>query len=395
MNYYPTRARSTCRFFKSAICNLQSAILTVVLLTSFFADAQPSPFLIPFQGRLTNPQGVPYTNNQYTVIFNLYDQPVGGTVLWSETHQKVGIINGMVNVFLGSINPALSNVDFSLTRHLGITIDADGNPNTPDPEMVPRQMIIPAFWAKNSEKLAGYDWTQIFKVNSPVGQIPGGKIQNQGIDTGQIANGAVGTAQIASNAVTAAQIAPGTITSNNFAPGQINSTLLAQGAVGTSNLMDGSVTLPKLAARTLQTNVASVGGVAISGSSGNFEAYASTVVANLTVTLSTIGRPVFVGLIGDGSTGGSYIGVYTSANTPPSAQFGITRGNTTICAYNLTGPASTVTAENDQVYIPGSALHMIDLPPGAGTYTYQVVVVPAASSTETMIQYCQLVAFEL
>ena len=37
--------------------------------------------------------------------------------------------------------------------------------------MVPRQMIIPAFWAKNSEKLAGYDWTQLFGVNSPVGQI--------------------------------------------------------------------------------------------------------------------------------------------------------------------------------------------------------------------------------
>ena len=38
-----------------------------------------------------------------------------------ETHYRVGVINGMVNVFLGSIN-TITNVDFSQTRHLGITI---------------------------------------------------------------------------------------------------------------------------------------------------------------------------------------------------------------------------------------------------------------------------------
>lgn len=143
--------------------------------------AEPSPTVIPFQGRLTNPQGVPYNSGQYTISFRLYDQAVGGTVLWTEPHAKVGVINGMVNVFLGSINP-LTGVDFSQTRHLGITIDADNNPNTADPEMVPRQMIIPAFYAKNSEKLAGYDWSALLGTNNPAtGQIQGGKIADRAI----------------------------------------------------------------------------------------------------------------------------------------------------------------------------------------------------------------------
>ncbi len=113
-----------------------------------------SPTLIPFQGQLTSQAGVAYTAGQYTIVFNLYNQAVGGTSIWTERHQKVGVINGMVNVFLGSII-TISTVDFSQVKYLGITIDADDNANTADPEMVPRQMIIPAFYAKNADRLQG------------------------------------------------------------------------------------------------------------------------------------------------------------------------------------------------------------------------------------------------
>ena len=129
----------------------------MVAITLIGADA---PCLIPFQGRLTDQQGVAYTEGQYTLIFNLYDTAVGGTSLWTERHEKVGVINGMVNLFLGSIN-SLDGQDFSKTRYLGITVDADGNANSYDPEMVPRQMIIPAFHAQNSNKLQGMDWSAV------------------------------------------------------------------------------------------------------------------------------------------------------------------------------------------------------------------------------------------
>ena len=157
---------------------MKTLVLTLLLASAALSHAAPAPTLIPFQGRLTDQAGTGHTNGQFTLIFNLYDQAVGGNLLWTETHQKVGVVNGMVNVFLGSINPALASVDFSQTRHLGVTIDADNNPNTPDPEMVPRQMIIPAFWAKkadDSSKLAGNDWTPIFGSNNPTLPIPGRK----------------------------------------------------------------------------------------------------------------------------------------------------------------------------------------------------------------------------
>ena len=106
-------------------------IVLVAFRVNAFAQ-QASPQLIPFQGRLTDQQGRAYTNGQYTLIFNLYSQAVGGTPTWTERHQAVGVINGMINVFLGSIT-SISNQDFATTKYLGITIDADNNPNSSDP----------------------------------------------------------------------------------------------------------------------------------------------------------------------------------------------------------------------------------------------------------------------
>ena len=143
---------------------------SVILQPSAFSQSA-SPQVIPFQGRLTSQAGVAYTSGQYSIIFNLYSTAVAGTTLWTERHEKVGVTNGMVNVFLGSIN-AFSNMtggaDFSTVKYLGITVDVDNNPATADPEMVPRQMIIPAFWAKqadnatNATKLSGFDWSSMF-----------------------------------------------------------------------------------------------------------------------------------------------------------------------------------------------------------------------------------------
>jgi microcystin-dependent protein len=193
------------------LCALASFALCVSLA------AAESPTFIPFQGRITDQAGNTYTNLQYTILFQLYNQAVGGQAAWQERHDKVGVVNGLVNVFLGSINP-LTSVDFSSTKHLGITIDADNNPITPEPEMIPRQMIIPAFWAKNSERLAGQDWTPLFGTNSPLGPLPAAKIQSKGITAGQIAADAVGTEEIAADAVLTANIAAGQVTKEKLSP---------------------------------------------------------------------------------------------------------------------------------------------------------------------------------
>ncbi|MBN8460690.1 MAG: hypothetical protein J0M04_22905 [Verrucomicrobia bacterium] len=164
-----------------------------------------SPKLIPFQGRLTKQDGGSYANNQYTLTFNLYDQAIGGNTVWTERHEKVSVINGMVNVFLGSV-AGIGNVNFATTKYLGITVDADDNPATPDPEMVPRTMIIPAFHAKNSDTLAGFDWSAILEggSNNP---------QNAFIRGDRISLGSITSDRIVDGTITFADLQPGIVDS--------------------------------------------------------------------------------------------------------------------------------------------------------------------------------------
>lgn len=153
---------------KSRILSALSAS-SAIFLFCLIAPAAESPLVIPFQGQVTNQQNAVVADGQYSLIFNLYDVAVGGQPLWTERHSKVGVVNGMVNLFLGSI-VSIAGVDFSQTRYLGITVDVDDKPTTPDPEMVPREMIIPAFYAKqaeNSAALAGQTWAAVFSNGNP------------------------------------------------------------------------------------------------------------------------------------------------------------------------------------------------------------------------------------
>ena len=184
--------------------------------------AQSESTLIPFQGRLTDQGGALITNGVFSVVFQLYTAPVGGDILWSERHERVGVLNGMVNVFLGSIAP-LTNIDFSVTRHLGITVDIDQNPNTPDVEMVPRQMIIPAFAAKQAERARtldvldatgrpvqgqSYGWASVFGNGNPVtGSIPGNRLSPASVTASQLAVDSVQSANIANGQITVAKLA--------------------------------------------------------------------------------------------------------------------------------------------------------------------------------------------
>ena len=192
---------------------MKAKLAAIFAIAAFAVSAADSQRLIPFQGRLTNQQGEPYTEGRYTIVFNLYDAPVGGTALWTERHESIGLINGMVNVFLGSITD-LSGQDFSKMRYLGITIDADGNANTPDPEMVPRQMIIPAFYAKDSEKLQGADWSAILANGSKdprTGYIAGARLAENGITGDKIASRGVTGDKIAMNSVLPEHLAAATL----------------------------------------------------------------------------------------------------------------------------------------------------------------------------------------
>ena len=194
---------------------------------SSVARAADSPLYIPFQGQVTNQGGALAADGQYSVIFNLYDQAVGGQPVWSERHVKIGVNKGMINVFLGSISP-LTAVDFSQTKYLGITVDTDNLATTADPEMVPRSLIMPAFHAKNAEKMAGHNWSSFMTSNNPsTAFIQSTRIDANTITTTQVSDNAVTTAKIADTAITSAKLADGVITTAKFADASITTAKLA------------------------------------------------------------------------------------------------------------------------------------------------------------------------
>jgi hypothetical protein len=141
--------------------------------------------LIPFQGHLTRPvpenpqQFEPVPDGQYDILFTLYATPAGGeSKIWGpERHQTVMVVSGLVNVLIGSVISLedVSPEKFSLPIYVGITVDADRNALTPDLELVPRQVLIPAIYAYdagNSRLLSGYGWESILYKPDPLNPNP-------------------------------------------------------------------------------------------------------------------------------------------------------------------------------------------------------------------------------
>lgn len=206
---------------------LRASLLAALLLSSLIPHpssfAAESPQYIPFQGQVTNQAGAIVADGQYSVIFNLYDQAVGGQPVWSERHVKVGVTRGMVNVFMGSISP-LTAVDISQTKYLGITVDTDNLATTADPEMVPRSLILSAFHSKTAEKMTAFDaatgqslgvsygWSTLFDNGNPAtGRIAGTKLSDDSVNSGKITNGTIAIDDISVALKADIAIPPGTI----------------------------------------------------------------------------------------------------------------------------------------------------------------------------------------
>jgi hypothetical protein len=177
-------------------------------------------------------------------------------------------------------------------------------------------------------------------------------------------------------------------------------TLSAAGAFGTLTYDQvgqgmtavGANAVANTRTRTVSTTVA-IGGVAISASSGNFTGNSVTAadVTNLTVTITTGGRPVKVGLMSDGTTGnarGTLIATSTGGFAS-NATFYIVRGATVISQTSLgLGTATT------QLYIPGSCCDYVDNV-AAGTYTYKLQYIDSNANTLVGVNYLCLYAYEL
>lgn len=153
--------------------------------------------------------------------------------------------------------------------------------------------------------------------------------------------------------------------------------LFTADANGRAKFADGIWTKAKFAA---------LGQVVSSGSS-NFSTGSTSYVdvTNLSVSITTIGRPVLLLIVSDGSLL-SNVGADGNSATNGVADYQILRDSTTI-AQSKIGQIST-----GYTLFPGSIVHFDA--PSAGTYTYKMQLKAQSGATANM-RYMKLVAFEL
>ena len=132
------------------------SLIAVYACISFFIDAHDLSFaksnipqLINYQGFLSeNEQPL---NGNVNVTFNLYEVPVDGAALWSET-QNISVNQGRFSVLLGSVDPENNPLPFYIFKdgdiYIGIKVEDDD-------EMTPRQQIVSVPYAMHSANANG------------------------------------------------------------------------------------------------------------------------------------------------------------------------------------------------------------------------------------------------
>lgn len=95
------------------------AFFIAVLVSAGICWGQ-APRTISYQGILKNQDGTPVENGSYTLTFNLYTIPTGGSPMWTE-QQSVTTSKGVFSTALGEIEAL--NVPFDRQYWLGITVN--------------------------------------------------------------------------------------------------------------------------------------------------------------------------------------------------------------------------------------------------------------------------------
>lgn len=167
---------------------------------------------------------------------------------------------------------------------------------------------------------------------------------------------------------------------------------IADSNVTTLKIADSNVTTAKIAALNVTRAKLEALGQQLSASCGAIDDASAVYVdaTNLSVTITTSGRPVFLALVDDGSGNSSFIGVRTGGIGTGEAIFSFDRGGAAITNHSvkiITGSASTASL------VPSSSLNHIDVV-AAGTYTYKLKY-KLVSGGGTLLNFAKLIAYEL
>lgn len=166
----------------------------------------------------------------------------------------------------------------------------------------------------------------------------------------------------------------GGLNASVLTPGSITETQMGPLSVGTPELIDGSVTPVKKSALGQQA----------SSGVGSFNVpNTNTTVPGLSVTITTTGRPVWIGLISNGNM--SDLSVVSG-----SLAIILFRG-----ASQVGGGIVAAATNGTSVFVPASSFNHIDIP-AAGTYNYSITArYDTISAGSAAIESCRLIAYEL
>lgn len=176
-------------------------------------------------------------------------------------------------------------------------------------------------------------------------------------------------------------------------------TAAAANAAGLAMTSTGANNIIEKYTRATGTSVG-LRGVAISNASGVVSTSSSSLVdvTNLSVTIITAGRPVYMTLIPNGAGGGNGSIEWNNNSDGTSSsvarsRFAFVRDGVSIADLEL-GVFSALADTTRLTHIPCGCVNYIDAP-AAGTYVYKVQYSVADTDQSTAVYDCKLAVFEL
>jgi len=207
-----TRLPAIWAFTRKWLLPNPGTLVIVILLTLAMpavagrqnAPAVSSTTTIPYQGRLANADGSPFTGAQ-VMTFRLFNAPSGGSPLWAESWtggNSVQISDGLFSVLLGSLNNSLTSVVQSNPQlWLGIEVGTDA-------EMSPRVQLGSAAYAMQA-------------LTVPDGSITTSKVADGNVTVSKLADSSVTTQKIVDGSITSADLSDSSVTSQKIADGAV------------------------------------------------------------------------------------------------------------------------------------------------------------------------------
>ncbi len=246
-----------------------AALAALITLGADIEEARAAvPSRVAFTGALNDAAG-PY-NGAVDMSFGLYTTAQGGSPIWSELHNNVGVSDGVLIVELGS-DQALDEAIFDGgTLYLEVTVDGQ--------VLGPRSTIAAVPYAMRAteadavggltasdlqqritgscnagEAIAGInvDGTVMCIATGDVTDVIAGSGLTGGGSSGAvtlgIGSGAITSAHLAANSVTASAIASDAVTASEIASSAVGSSEIATDAVGASEIAADAVGASEIA----------------------------------------------------------------------------------------------------------------------------------------------------